>query len=81
MASLAVFSLVIDGGAFYAGSFCYSTAMGSLLSDLSTVMTAIFGQITKIATTIVNTPLLLFTVGFLFLGGCIGIFGRLLSRN
>lgn len=57
------------------------TAMGSLLSDLSTVMTAIFGQITKIATTIVNTPLLLFTVGFLFLGGCIGIFGRLLSRN
>ena len=57
------------------------TAMGSLLSDLSTVMTAIFGQITKIATTIVTTPLLLFTVGFLFLGGCIGIFGRLLSRN
>lgn len=57
------------------------TAMGSLLSDLSTVMTAIFGQITKIATTIVNNPLLLFTVGFLFLGGCIGIFGRLLSRN
>ena len=57
------------------------TAMGSLLSDLSTVMTAIFGQITNIATTIVNTPLLLFTVGFLFLGGCIGIFGRLLSRN
>ena len=57
------------------------TAMGSLLSDLSTVMTAIFGQITKIATTIVNTPHLLFTVGFLFLGGCIGIFGRLLSRN
>lgn len=37
--------------------------------------------ITTIATTIVSTPLLLFTVGFLFLGGCIGIFGRLLSRN
>lgn len=57
------------------------TAMSSLLSDLSTVMTGIFGQITEIASTIVNTPLLLFTVGFLFLGGCIGIFGRLLSRN
>ena len=25
--------------------------------------------------------LLLLTVGFLFLGGCIGIFGRLLSRG
>ena len=57
------------------------TAMGSLLSDLSTVITAIFGQITKIATTIVNTPLLLFTVWLHFQGGCIGIFGRVLYRN
>lgn len=57
------------------------TAMSGLLSDLAAVMTGIWTQITKIGTTIVNTPLLLFTVGFLFLGGCIGIFGRLLSRN
>ena len=55
--------------------------MSALITSLGEVMTAIFGQIGTIATTIVNTPLLLFTVGFLFLGGCIGIFGRLLSRN
>lgn len=56
-------------------------AMETLIADLSTVGTAIFGQIPTIATTIVETPLLLFTVGFLFVGGCVGIFGRLLSRN
>lgn len=57
------------------------TAMGSLLNSLGAVATGVWAQITKIASTIVDTPLLLFTVGFLFLGGCIGIFGRLLSRN
>ncbi len=57
------------------------TAMGSLLGSLGAVATGVWAQITKIATTIVGEPLLLFTVGFLFLGGCIGIFGRLLSRN
>ncbi|MFR1800554.1 MAG: hypothetical protein ACLSWS_00670 [Faecalispora jeddahensis] len=55
--------------------------MTALISTLGEVMTAIFEQIGTIASTIVGTPLLLFTVGFLFLGGCIGIFGRLLSRN
>ena len=57
------------------------TAMGSLLNSLGAVATGVWAQITKIASTIVDEPLLLFTVGFLFLGGCIGIFGRLLSRN
>lgn len=56
-------------------------AMESLISQLSQVGTAIWGQIPTIADTIVETPLLLFTVGFLFVGGCVGIFGRLLSRN
>lgn len=55
--------------------------MSALITSLGEVMTEIFDQIGTIASTIVNTPLLLFTVGFLFLGGCIGIFGRLLSRN
>ena len=55
--------------------------MSALIASLSEVMTEIFDQIGTIASTIVSTPLLLFTVGFLFLGGCIGIFGRLLSRN
>ena len=57
------------------------SAMSSLLTDLGTVATQIFSQIGTIATTIVGQPLLLFTVGFLFVGGCVGIFGRLLSRN
>lgn len=55
--------------------------MADLITSLSTVATAIWSQITSVASTIVDTPLLLFTVGFLFVGGCIGIFGRLLSRN
>ena len=55
--------------------------MTELLSDLGSVMSQIFLIISQIADTIVGTPLLLFTVGFLFLGGCVGIFGRLLSRN
>lgn len=57
------------------------TAMGSLLGSLGAVATGVWAQITRIASAIVGEPLLLFTVGFLFLGGCIGIFGRLLSRN
>ena len=55
--------------------------MASLIADLSTVVTAVFGWIATIASTIVSTPLLLLTTGFLVLGGAIGIFGRLLSRN
>lgn len=55
--------------------------MATLLADLSTVVTQIFTWIGTIASTITSTPLLLFTVGFLAIGGAIGIFGRLLSRN
>lgn len=55
--------------------------MASLISELSTVVTAVFGWVGTIASTIVSTPLLLLTTGFLVLGGAIGIFGRLLSRN
>lgn len=57
------------------------TPMAALITSLTTVATAIWEQITQVATKIVDTPLLLFTVGFLFVGGAIGIFGRLLSRN
>lgn len=55
--------------------------MSTLITEFTTIATAIFAQIGEIADTIVSTPLLLFTTGFLFLGGCVGIFGRLLSRN
>lgn len=55
--------------------------MSALLTSLGEVATAIWSQIATVASTIVGTPLLLLTVGFLFVGGCIGIFGRLLSRS
>lgn len=57
------------------------SAMSTLITSFGEVATAVFTQVTEIASTIVETPLLLFTTGFLFLGGCVGIFGRLLSRN
>ena len=58
-----------------------ASTMSTLLSDLASVSTAIFTQVGTVATTITSTPLLVLTVGFLFVGGAIGIFGRLLSRS
>lgn len=55
--------------------------MSSLLTDLGTVVTQVMTWVGSVASTIVGTPLLLLTTGFLVLGGAIGIFGRLLSRN
>lgn len=55
--------------------------MSTLIGDLSTVVTAVFGWVGTVASTITTTPLLLLTTGFLVLGGAVGIFGRLLSRN
>lgn len=55
--------------------------MSALLTELGLVVTAVFGWVETVAATIVATPLLLLTTGFLVLGGAIGIFGRLLSRN
>ena len=55
--------------------------MSALLSNLALVVTEVFKWVTQVATTITNTPILLLTTGFLLLGGTIGIFGRLLSKN
>ena len=55
--------------------------MADLLSTLGTIVTAIMAQMATIGGSIVAVPLLLLTTGFLFIGGCIGIFGRLLSKN
>ena len=57
------------------------TAMGSLLKDLGLVVNAVFTYVGNIANTIVSNPLLLMTTGFLLIGGCVAIFGRLLSKN
>ena len=55
--------------------------MAELLSQLSTIVTSIFGWVGTVASTIVDTPILLLTTGFLVVGGAVGIFGRLLSKN
>lgn len=55
--------------------------MAELLSNLGTIVTSIIGWVGNVATTVTNTPILLLTTGFLVLGGAIGIFGRLLSKN
>ncbi len=55
--------------------------MATLLADLGDVAGDIFTTIGMVCTTVVDEPLLLLTVGFLFVGGCVGIFGRLLSRG
>lgn len=55
--------------------------MATLLGDLGTVAESVLGFVAKVCSTIVGQPLLLLTVGFLFIGGVVGIFGRLLSRG
>lgn len=55
--------------------------MAELLTDIGTIVTQIMSTIGNVANSIVSTPILLLTVGFLFIGGCVGIFGRLLSRS
>lgn len=55
--------------------------MSALLTTLGEVATSVLSYIATVCTTIVGQPLLLLTVGFLFIGGVIGIFGRLLSRS
>lgn len=57
------------------------SAMQSLLNNLGTVVTSVIGWVGDVAEVVVDTPILLLTTGFLVLGGAIGIFGRLLSKN
>lgn len=57
------------------------TTMTALLEQIALIVTQILSWVTDVADLIVSTPLLLLTVGFLMIGGAIGIFGRLLSKN
>lgn len=56
-------------------------AMQAFLTDIGLIVTQIFSWIPDVTNTITESPMLLFTVGYLAVGGVIGIFGRLLSRN
>lgn len=55
--------------------------MSAFLSDIGTVVTQIVSWVGDVAGLIIDTPILLFTTGFLAIGGAVGIFGRLLSKN
>lgn len=55
--------------------------MAELMTSVGTVATSVLTYVGNVCTTIVDQPLLLMTVGFLFIGGVIGIVGRLLSRG
>ena len=55
--------------------------MSALLTSLGEVAPSTLTYVVNVCETIVDQPLLLLTVGFFFIGGVIGIFGRLLSRG
>lgn len=58
-----------------------SSPMSDLLAQLALIVTQVMTWIGTVASTIVSTPILLLTTGFLVLGAAVGIFGRLLSKN
>ena len=58
-----------------------TTSLSDLLSNLGTIVTQVLSWVGSVAETIISTPALYLTMGFLVLGGAIGIFGRLLSKN
>lgn len=51
------------------------------LANLNVFFQNIINWVGGVVTTIVDNPILLLTTGFLVVGGAIGIFGRLLSKN
>lgn len=58
-----------------------TTTMQNFMTTLSTIADGIWTQVAKACETIISTPFLCFTVGFLLVGGAIGIVGRLISRG
>lgn len=57
------------------------TTMASFLTLVGSVVTQALTWIGNVATTIVDTPLFAFSLGFFALGAVIGLVGRMLSRS
>lgn len=55
--------------------------VSDVLSQAGEVVTSMLGWVTSVANTIMSNGILFVTTGILILGGVIGIFGRLLSKN
>lgn len=58
-----------------------ATTMATFLSSVGSVVTQVLTWVGNSAETIMTTPILLFTTGFLAIGGSVGILGRLLSKR
>ena len=58
-----------------------ATTMATFLTSVGAVVTDVIGWVGQSAETIMTTPILLFTTGFLAIGGSVGILGRLLSKR
>lgn len=56
-------------------------SMTTLLATISEIVTSILSNVVTVANTISSTPLLALSLGFFFIGGVVGIIGRMLSRN
>lgn len=57
------------------------TPMESLWTSISTSADKVIDLVGDVASTIVGSPILLLTSGFLVVGGAVGIFGRMLSKR
>lgn len=55
-------------------------AMATLISNIQLVVTFIFTNIATALSTITESPLLIFTMGFLVVGGCVGLISRMLRK-
>lgn len=58
-----------------------NSTLAGFLSNMTTIITTLFAIIGDAIEVIMGNPFLYFTMGFLVLGGCIGIIGRLISRG
>lgn len=57
-----------------------ASTMTAFLAMLTEVCTSLMTQVTNVCSFIIQTPLLVFTVGIMFLGAAVGIISRLIRR-
>lgn len=85
IAGVRVIQFIAIGGVFMFSNFALSSTssmtMTEFLSMLTSSFTSIMSSVKAVAELIIDTPFLAFTVVFLFAGGVVGIFGRILKRN
>lgn len=55
--------------------------MAAFLTLLGTIAQSILNLVVQVAGLIVETPLFVFSLGFFFVGGCLGIVRRFISRG